>query len=84
MHGFALNINNDLRPFEYIYPCGIKGAVMTSVSKLLGQQVEMEAVVRSLLGSFSEAFGLELDGGLEKWLNRLNVRVETFVGQSWK
>ena len=25
MHGFAINVNTDLRYFEYIIPCGIKG-----------------------------------------------------------
>ena len=24
-HGFAVNVNNDLQPFEWIVPCGIEG-----------------------------------------------------------
>ena len=24
-HGFAINVNNDLQPFEWIVPCGIEG-----------------------------------------------------------
>ncbi|GAJ21273.1 unnamed protein product, partial [marine sediment metagenome] len=30
MHGFALNISNDLRYFQYIRPCGLGSEVMTS------------------------------------------------------
>lgn len=32
-HGFALNIANDLREFDYIIPCGIVGRSVTSVYK---------------------------------------------------
>ena len=33
MHGFALNVCDDLSPFDHIVPCGINGVVMTSVEK---------------------------------------------------
>ena len=55
-HGFALNISNDLRFFEYIRPCGLRGQVMTSLSELLGHAVEIETVVENLLYSFSQVF----------------------------
>lgn len=35
-HGFALNVQPDLRAFEQIVPCGIDGVVMTSVAHELG------------------------------------------------
>lgn len=31
MHGFAVNVENDLRPFEWIVPCGLDGVQMTSL-----------------------------------------------------
>jgi lipoyl(octanoyl) transferase len=31
MHGFAVNVRNDLQPFEWIVPCGLDGVRMTSV-----------------------------------------------------
>jgi lipoyl(octanoyl) transferase len=34
-HGFAVNVENDLQPFEWIVPCGLEGVRMTSVSKEL-------------------------------------------------
>ncbi|MBA3301234.1 MAG: lipoyl(octanoyl) transferase LipB [Thermoleophilaceae bacterium] len=30
-HGFAVNVDNDLQPFEWIVPCGIEGVRMTSL-----------------------------------------------------
>ena len=33
MHGFAVNVENDLQPFSYIVPCGLDGVRMTSVIK---------------------------------------------------
>ena len=63
-HGFALNVNPDFRYFEYIKPCGLKNAVMTSISKLLGYPVEVEAIIESWLYSFSEIFGLKRETGV--------------------
>ena len=31
MHGFAVNVDCDLQPFEWIVPCGIEGVRMTSL-----------------------------------------------------
>ncbi len=32
-HGFAINVNNDLQPFEWIVPCGIESCRMTSLAR---------------------------------------------------
>jgi lipoyl(octanoyl) transferase len=32
-HGLAINVNNDLQPFEWIVPCGIEGVAITSVAQ---------------------------------------------------
>jgi lipoyl(octanoyl) transferase len=37
-HGFAVNVTNDLTPFEWIVPCGLEGVAMTSVAKEFGYQ----------------------------------------------
>jgi lipoyl(octanoyl) transferase len=31
MHGFAVNVENDLQPFSWIVPCGLDGVQMTSL-----------------------------------------------------
>jgi lipoyl(octanoyl) transferase len=39
-HGLAVNVNNDLQPFEWIVPCGIDGVRMTSITRERGRQHE--------------------------------------------
>src|SRR5213596_3643778 len=37
-HGFAVNVDNDLQPFEWIVPCGIESCQMTSLALELGAE----------------------------------------------
>jgi lipoyl(octanoyl) transferase len=39
MHGFALNCNNSLAPYETIIACGIADAKNSSLSELLGREI---------------------------------------------
>ncbi len=39
-HGLAINVNNDLQPFEWIVPCGIDDCRVTSLSRELGCAAE--------------------------------------------
>ncbi len=39
MHGFALNVCNDLTPFDAIVPCGIAGVRMTSLQAETGARI---------------------------------------------
>jgi lipoyl(octanoyl) transferase len=36
-HGFAINVDNDLQPFEWIVPCGIENVRMTSLCNEQGR-----------------------------------------------
>ncbi|WP_084361338.1 lipoyl(octanoyl) transferase LipB [Herbiconiux solani] len=48
-HGFALNCDNDLAPYERIVACGIRDAGVTTLSALLGRRirpVEVATLVR--------------------------------------
>lgn len=59
MHGFALNVNTDLRYFDYIVPCGIDDKAVTSMEKELGLRqnlVEVEQILKENLG---QQFGFE-------------------------
>lgn len=60
MHGWALNVNTDLRYFDYIIPCGIKGKAVTSIEKEVGQAVDFAETREILLGCFSEVFEVAL------------------------
>jgi lipoate-protein ligase B len=57
-HGFALNVDPDLRYFDGINPCGIPGAVMTSLSRVLGYPLDVVTVAEMWLEKFSDVFGL--------------------------
>ncbi len=56
MHGFALNVNNDLRLFQTIVPCGIADRPVTSMGQVLGRAVPMEAVKQSIVRAFEVVF----------------------------
>ena len=75
MHGFALNVNTNLKYFTYIVPCGITGVSITSVSKLLGRTVELVEIQKSLLRHFSKVFRftLEYRERLDEWLALSNL-----------
>jgi lipoyl(octanoyl) transferase len=36
-HGFAINVDNDLQPFQWIVPCGLDGVQMTSLIRETGR-----------------------------------------------
>ena len=60
MHGWALNLNTDLRWFDAIVPCGIADRGVTSLAAERGHPVDEAAVTDRLLGHFAEAFGADL------------------------
>ena len=45
-HGFAVNVDNDLEPFEWIVPCGLDGVAMTSVAHETGREGQLLPCVR--------------------------------------
>lgn len=56
MHGFALNVNNDLRLFQTIVPCGITDRPVTSLQQALGRAVPMERVKNAVARAFEQVF----------------------------
>jgi lipoyl(octanoyl) transferase len=45
MHGFALNCDNSLAPYDAIVACGIKDATVTTLSQELGRDVPVAEVL---------------------------------------
>jgi lipoate-protein ligase B len=56
-HGLAVNVANDLGPFEWIVPCGIDHVRMTSVERETGRAGGMPCFRRRMAFRFAEAFG---------------------------
>jgi lipoyl(octanoyl) transferase len=50
-HGFALNVAPDLRFFDLIHPCGLKGIQMTSVARRRGPEAPSLAAARDAVAS---------------------------------
>jgi lipoyl(octanoyl) transferase len=51
-HGLALNVDMDLKPFQYINPCGYEGLEVTQMRDL-GVDAELAEVERKLLAHLS-------------------------------
>ena len=56
-HGLAVNVDNDLQPFEWIVPCGIDHVRMTSVSRETGRSPGLPCFRRRLAHRLAEAAG---------------------------
>jgi lipoyl(octanoyl) transferase len=58
-HGLAINVNNDLQPFEWVVPCGIEGVAMTSLSRELGAEQDFDAFAATLTARLAEVYERE-------------------------
>ena len=57
MHGFSLNINPDLNFYKYIIPCGIKEYGVTSMAKIMGDEVpSMDEIKTKMKKRFTKNF----------------------------
>ena len=59
MHALALNVNSDLNFFNLIVPCGITDRGVTSISKEIGRDVELDEVKPKLYSHLKELFEWE-------------------------
>ncbi len=59
MHGLALNVNTDLRYFDYIDPCGLKNKKAISINKIMQKPIEMDLVIKSLINNLKILFEFE-------------------------
>lgn len=56
MHGFALNVNTDMRYFNYINPCGFSAFGVTSIQQELGREIDMQQVISIIKRNFNELY----------------------------
>jgi lipoyl(octanoyl) transferase len=55
-HGLAVNVSNDLQPFEWIVPCGIEGVAMTSLSRELEAEQDLGAFADTVAARFGAVY----------------------------
>jgi lipoyl(octanoyl) transferase len=85
-HGFAVNVANDLQPFEWIVPCGIEACRMTSLTNELGSEQDVQEFATTVRDRFGEVYErepvevasarlAEMVDGTEALVNDLPARV---------
>ena len=60
MHGFALNVETDLKYYDYIIPCGIKGKGITSIKREIKKDVSVKEVKEKILENLKITFDANL------------------------
>lgn len=56
MHGFALNVNTDMRYYNYINPCGFASSAVTSIQRELGNEIPMDEVKSLVKEKFNKLY----------------------------
>ena len=56
MHGFALNVNTDMRYFNYINPCGFATYGVTSIQQELDREISIDEVKSILKDKFNSDY----------------------------
>lgn len=59
-HGLAMNVNTDLKPFEWIHPCGLEGVSITSLRQILTREIPMGALRKNLADHMQTVFNIRL------------------------
>lgn len=75
MHGFALNLDPDMKFFSMINPCGITDRPVATLSELVGRRVTLEEAVEAVIPAFVAEFGYsETDTRLAAFTRRQSRR----------
>jgi lipoyl(octanoyl) transferase len=73
-HGLAINVANDLQPFEWVVPCGIEACRMTSLTRELGTQQDVDEFAAAVATRLGEAYGREpVEAPVDDVIGRLTL-----------
>jgi lipoyl(octanoyl) transferase len=67
LHGCAVNVNLDLRPFDYIVPCGLSDKAVTSLENERGTLISMSEVRQQTRRNFAEVFAATMEEIPDEW-----------------
>ena len=59
-HGFALNVNIEMEPFDWINPCGLQDCGVTSMIRELSQKISINQVRKAVKSHIEAVFGVTL------------------------
>ena len=59
-HGFALNVNPEMSYWQGIIACGLEGAAVTSLERLLPEPPSLAQACEQVVQAFGEVFGYEM------------------------
>jgi lipoate-protein ligase B len=76
-HGFALNVDMDLEPFQGIVPCGVPGLAITALARLAPEPPTVPAVARLVVEAWRERLGEVRE---EEWPERTEEPMEEADG----
>ena len=65
LHGFSLNVNNDLKYFDNIIACGLRDYPQTSMKKISKKTIPINDVKEQILKSFSSIFEIPVTGTIK-------------------
>ena len=60
-HGVSLNVNNDLTPFSWINPCGLKDVHMTNIKSIIKKDINIGDVKNALLNVLKYKYKWEIE-----------------------
>jgi lipoyl(octanoyl) transferase len=55
-HGFAINVSNDLQPFEWVVPCGLEHCRMTSITRELRAEQDLDCFMDVVSAEFADLY----------------------------
>jgi lipoyl(octanoyl) transferase len=75
-HGFAINLDNDLRPFEWVVACGLPDVQMTSLARELGDGPHLPCFRKRMAYRFAQTFGRR-----QRLVSQARLEAATAVGE---